>query len=163
MVGARVDKPAIHAPVDQPFARVGVVAHLAPDTILRPHAFDHPARALGDVEAGMRYERDEAPTFAQHTPNLADRPRGVGNVHQPHLTDDEVEGCICEHVELRRIRLEEFYAQLLLLLAGTATSDMLVREIYPGDLRSLSRQPTGVVSVAAGEVEHAQPGNVTQV
>src|SRR5438132_13708771 len=103
------------------FVRKGlpVPLDLSPDLRRTEKAFDHPRGTRPLVETGVGEARDKTAVGAEESTDLADRAVRVLDVHEGHMTGDEIERPRPQNLESGRVRAAALAPDRLMGISST--------------------------------------------
>src|SRR5213079_144190 len=98
--------------------------------------------------------RDKSAAGMEGSTDLADRTVRVLDVHERHMTGDEIERLRSQKLELGRVRDAVLDPERLLGFSSAGPLDDRGRGVDGDDLRTGLREPPGKVSIPASQVEN---------
>src|SRR5439155_16874009 len=98
-----------------------IAAHFPPDRGGRVDVLDSPTGSVHFIETRMGNARNEASPWPKHTGDLLDSFCRILDIHQSHITDDQVNYTIFKHLQMGCISYMIGNTQWLLCLSCTNT------------------------------------------
>ena len=80
------------------------MAHFTPDGRDRIDLFDGPAGSIHFVEAGMGQAGNKTSLWPQHAGYLLDGSGCILNIHERHVTNDNIVRAIVQHLQVSCVR-----------------------------------------------------------